>query len=159
MGVHFREDRQGQGPPGVEDELTQHAQMREEREGEIRLYFRNVPADRVANYFRSLGAQLITLMAERSPESDTPAEAETSEAEPNMAVGTRRKRKPAPHDPGGARTSGELTMRYFFALGELLYTVDLVVPSGVVESISAIYPSAGRLEREAAERMAAVIRT
>ncbi len=151
------EDAQTNEPEDVEGEIADYAQVREEREGEVRLYFRDVPANEVARYFWSSGAIFITLMAERSTgdafttdqDANRPGPAGGQEAE-----SIPRRRRSAQHTGPG---QGELRMRYFFAMGDLVYTVVLAVPSGVVHTISRIYPSAARLEREVAQRMAVVV--
>jgi hypothetical protein len=51
---------------------------------------------------------------------------------------------------------GELTVRYFYALGDLVYTVSIVTPSGIITSIAAVYPSALLPERDLHERLAAI---
>jgi Ni,Fe-hydrogenase III large subunit len=51
------------------------------------------------------------------------------------------------------RHAGELTMRYFFALRETVYTVNIATPAGIVESIASIYPLAAQCERELQPRL------
>jgi hypothetical protein len=130
----------------VERQLAQFTFMREEREREVRLLFRDVPADEVARAFRSAGASLITLAGERvgAPAGAVPPVDEHGE-QPTRKRRTRRK-SPA----------GEVVVRYFYALGEMVYTVGIVSSAGVLPSVAGIYPGAAICERELRDRFALV---
>ena len=52
--------------------------------------------------------------------------------------------------------STETTVRYFYAMRDLVYTVQIAFPTGVVDSIAPAFPMATRLEREVGERNAIV---
>lgn len=49
-------------------------------------------------------------------------------------------------------------MRYFYALGETVYTITITAPSEVVASVAPIFPVAALSERELNERLAVVFR-
>ena len=131
----------------VERQLAHHAFVREEREREVRLLFRDVPADEVAAAFRAAGASLITLAAERA----TPVSAPEALTDKQVESQPRRRRKRA-----GSKPLGALSLRYFYALGEVVYTITITAPSGVVVSVAPIFPVAALSERELHERMAVV---
>lgn len=130
----------------VERQLAHYAFVREEREREVRLLFRDVPADEVAAAFRAAGASLITVAAERAAPaiSDAPGE-EPAENAP------RRRRKRS-----GSKPLGALSVRYFYSLGEVVYTITITATSGVVASVTPIFPVAALSERHLHERMAVV---
>lgn len=140
---------------GVERQLAQYAFVREERDREVRLLFRDVAASEIARAFRAAGASLITLSGERT--GAVPAverEAQPGEAEEGMSPrgsGRRHKGKTERAPP-----RGEPILRYFYALGELVYTVSIISPSGVVASVAGIYPSAALSERELQDRISLV---
>jgi len=132
----------------VERQLAHYAFVREEREREVRLLFRDVPADEVAAAFRAAGASLITVAGERAA---PPIATETSDkADAEGKPPRKRKRGPQPLGP--------LSMRYFYALGETVYTITITAPSEVVASVAPIFPVAALSERELHERMAVVFR-
>ena len=131
----------------VERQLAHYAFVREEREREVRLLFRDVQADEVAAAFRTAGASLITLAGERA----APAPAPEAPANEQVENQPRRRRKRA-----GPKPLGALSMRYFYALGEIVYTITITAPSGVVASVAPIFPMAALSERELHERMAVV---
>lgn len=146
----------------VERGLAQYVFVREEREREVRLLFRDAsPAD-LARTFRSAGAHLITLSAERastpgSPISTPPPEEREEDGE-EVETGERprkhrgvRQRSSRPGPP-----TGEVLLRYFYALGEIVYTVSIVSPTGVVASVANTYPLAARSEHDLTERLAVV---
>ena len=135
----------------VERQLAHYAFVREEREREVRLLFRDVPADDVAAAFRAAGASLITLRGERSAPATAPEIPSEEQAEP--AAPARRKRKRA-----GSKAPGALSMRYFYALGEIVYTVTIASSSEVIASVAPIFPAAALRERELHERMAVAFR-
>lgn len=137
-----REPGEEHGP--VERQLAQYAFTREEREREVRLLFRDAPAAHIAHSFWAAGATLITLSGERSGPPANSAPTTNSESR------SRRRRKTRDTPPG------EITLRYFYALGGLVYTVSIVSPSGVVQSIAGLYPSATLSERELSDRLSVV---
>ena len=124
----------------VERRLAVYAFVREERDREVRLTFRDVPPAEIALAFRAAGAILISIGGERLPIAGPGNAPVTIEATPSG----RKRRHPHPGDP----IQGEAVLRYFFALGETVYTATLGIPSGVTGSVSAIYPSAALNERE-----------
>ncbi len=131
----------------VERQLAHYAFVREEREREVRLLFRDVPADDVAAAFRAAGASLITLAGERA----TPASAPEVSGKEQAERPPRRRRKRA-----GSQPLGALSLRYFYALGETVYTITITAPSEVVASVAPIFPVAALSERELHDRMAVV---
>ncbi len=133
----------------VERQLAHYAFVREEREREVRLLFRDVPADEVAAAFRAAGASLITLAGER----EVPPIATEVSGNEQVEHPPKRRRKRA-----GPKTLGPLSMRYFYALGETVYTITITAPSEVVASVAPIFPVAALFERELHERMAIVFR-
>jgi len=50
-------------------------------------------------------------------------------------------------------------MRYFYALGDTVYTISITTASEVVSSIASVFPAAMLLEREVQERLAVVFRS
>ena len=180
QGEQFRrcEDFEDFGEYEAHDEeplrkqLAHFAFVREEDDREVRLTFRDVPADEIAKAFRGSGALLISMMGERAlappavsvrPESGwTDLDANGQEA---IALQSRKRRTHRTHTAEGVtasarpnRTTGELTMRYFFSLGDLVYTINIASPTGIVESIAGIFPSAAQSERELQSRLAVVFR-
>jgi NADH:ubiquinone oxidoreductase subunit C len=140
----------------VERQLTQYGFTREERDHEVRLLLRDVAADEVAMSFRAAGATFITLTGERAagePGDDRNDGSIASEVEEEDAHPQRRHRRT--HAP----QTGELTLRYFYALGDTVYTVSIATTSEVVASIASVFPAAMLLEREAQERLAVVFRS
>jgi hypothetical protein len=155
-------------------QLAQFAFVREEDDREVRLTFRDVPADEIAKTFRGSGALLISMAGERaSPLPAMPAHPSADDtgrdvAEEVVVPRSRRRR----HRGQSAQTSddplsspvrphrhtGELTMRYFFSLRETVYTVNITSATGIVESIASIYPSAAQSEREIQSRYAVLFR-
>ena len=144
----------GAGEAAVETGLAQYAFVREEREREVRLLFRDVPADTVARTFLNAGAQLITLSGERTIDGPgrsilNEEEGQPVEVEANSSPKQRKASRPA--SPASA-----VTLRYFYTLGETVYTVQLVSSAGIIESIRGVYPLAALGERELQERLAVV---
>ena len=141
----------------VERQLASFAFIREEREREVRLHFRDVPAGELAMSFRRSGASLISLMGERARVAPLAAEPDDVAApvvdEPGPARSRRRRRS---HSGADATPPGEVTVRYFYSLGELVYTISIAAPSGVVQSIARIYPNAAFLEQELQGRLGVV---
>ncbi|HYO49912.1 MAG TPA: hypothetical protein VEW94_08670 [Chloroflexia bacterium] len=146
-------------PAGVERQLAQYAFIREERDREVRLLFRDVPADDVARAFRASGASLITIYGERlaltAPTSDDASTEADTAAEEDVSIPQRpRKRRAASQ----SAPAGEVLLRYFYSLGEIVYTVGIAVPSGVVASVAGVYPVAALSEHEIRDRIAVVFK-
>lgn len=145
----------------VEQRLAQYAFVREERDREVRLLFRDVPATEIAGAFMSAGASLISISGERvrkaagkSPPGDhLPAEPGKTGVEIQEQRRPCRRRKPPTPDP-----AGEALLRYFFSLRETVYTVSLASQTGVISSIAAVYPLATGAERELTSRLNVVFR-
>ncbi len=132
----------------VEQQLAGYAFVREEREREMRLYFRDAPAAELARSFRASGASLITLTGRRAQPAPPAGMQEPLEGKP------RKRRKATGVEP--PPSPGELTVYYFYALGEIVYTVSIAVSSGVVQSVADIYPNAGMPERELQDHLGVV---
>lgn len=165
-------------PPGVPEENTQeedqpvetrlarYAFVREERDREVRLLFRDVPAPEIVKAFRIAGASLISISGERvrpeapgaSPQKPQ-ATVETGDEEAVTVEAHKPRRSDIRTDitttPPDA-PQGEVMLRYFFALAETIYTVSIAVPSGVSGSVAAIYPAAHLSERELQSRLGMV---
>ncbi|HKP54535.1 MAG TPA: hypothetical protein VJ183_18010 [Chloroflexia bacterium] len=158
----------GGAKESVERGLAQYVFIREEREREVRLLLRDAsPAD-IARTFRSAGAHLITLSAERASTfsspivATTPAESipesdEDNEEDADSEVIERvRKRRTKQRSQRAGPPTGEVLLRYFFSLGEIVYTVSIVSPTGVTSSVASTYPLAARSERDLTQRLALV---
>jgi hypothetical protein len=123
----------------------------------VRMYFRDTPPNEIAASFRRAGAAFITMTGERAftpPPDAVPAtdehHADTTSHEPKRKRRSRRSvRRPS--------RQGEATLRYFYSLGEIVYTAIISSPSGIVRSIAPVYPAAALSERELQERLALVI--
>ncbi|HEX8229123.1 MAG TPA: hypothetical protein VF826_07390 [Chloroflexia bacterium] len=142
----------------VERQLASFAFVREEREREVRLHFRDVPAGELAMSFRRSGAGLITMTGERARVvAPPPAEGDVDAllVDEATAAGPRRRRR-SQHG-AEAIPPGELTVRYFYSLGEVVYTISIAAPSGVIQSVASIYPNAALPERELQEHLGVVI--
>ena len=117
------------------------------------MYFRDAPPNEVAASFRRAGAAFITMTGERafSPAAPAPDDHDIgdSKAEPRSRRARRKLRR--------SRRQGEATLRYFYALGEIVYTAIVSAPGGIVRSIAPVYPAAAITERELQERLALVI--
>ena len=141
----------------LQRELALYAFVREEDEREVRLYFRDAPPNEVAASFRRAGAAFITMTAERASAAvataDRPDADQTAAEDPGQRKRARRLRRKT------RRTSprGETTLRYFYSLGEIVYTAIVTAPSGIVRSIAPVYPAAAISERELQDRLALVI--
>jgi hypothetical protein len=143
----------------VERQLASFAFVREEREREVRLHFRDVPAGELAMSFRRSGAGLITMMGERArvvapPAADEDVPNAPEDEDEAHVAGTRRRHRS--HSGAEAAPSGELTVRYFYSIGEIVYTISIVAPSGVIQSVANIYPNAALPERELQEHLGVV---
>ncbi len=157
--------------------LAQFAFMREDDDREVRLFFRDVPAHEIARAFRGSGALLISITADRTlPSASISARSQDGwtnvEIAPDATHAPKRRKKRThkataaiPDDIEGATTPahptrhiGELTMRYFFSLDDLVYTVNIASPTGIVESVASIFPVAAQSEHELNTRLAVVFR-
>ncbi|HEX9986992.1 MAG TPA: hypothetical protein VGE45_00735 [Chloroflexia bacterium] len=146
-------------PAGVERQLAQYAFIREERDREVRLLFRDVPADEVARAFRASGASLITIYGERlTPAAPLPDAASAEPSTPPGEDGNAPRRSRKRHAASQSPPVGEALIRYFYSLGEVVYTVGIAVPSGVVESVAGVYPVAALSEHEIRDRIAVVFK-
>jgi hypothetical protein len=145
----------------VERQLAQYAFVREERDREVRLLFRDVPPSEIARAFRSVGAYLITIMGERARPREEPkvepADSEAPDEDSDLEQVARKHSPRARHAP--PEPVGEATLRYFYSLRETVYTVSVVSSTGVVESLAGFYPAAARLEREVGQRAAIFFRS
>src|SRR5215210_3035219 len=111
----------GEGRDRVERQLAQYGFTREERDHEVRLLVRDTAADELAISFRAAGATFITLTGERAldPYAATAAPPHSLEEDRGHQHIHRHRRGAA------ALPSGELTMRYFYALGDTVYTISI----------------------------------
>ena len=161
-------DTPEQGEENLERGLAQFVFMREERDREVRLLFRDVPPAEICLTFRAAGASLISLSGERAnvpaqnPGTGADADAEMQvdehiETEVEEAANGVAEHKHARRESRRSRAKeapmGELLLRYFFAHGETVYTVNIAVSSGVTGSVAHIYPSAYLSERELQDRL------
>ena len=159
------ESERDEAAEAIGRELASFAFLREEDDREVRLHFRDVPADEVARAFQRAGALYISMTGERArpmqpPPATPPAPVTTLDTEDDIAVEdapprTRRRRKRR-SDP--SRPQGELTVRYFFATPTLVYTVIITTSTGMMQSIGSIFPSAQLSERELQTRLSATFR-
>ena len=156
----------------VERSLAHYVFVREERDREVRLVFRDVPAADIARAFRAAGAALISVTGERvvtasaivppvqaagSISQEGVAEnagvevgAAAAEADTGTQASAQKKRRKTAR-PGAAQ--GELMLLYFYALRETVYTVSITLTTGIAESISSVYPGARLPERDIQQRM------
>jgi hypothetical protein len=155
-------DRPDFGTPGedahepLQRELALYAFVREEDEREVRMFFRDTPPNEIAASFRRAGAAFISMTGDRAftPQPDAaPAADEQGPDAPKPAARPRRSRRKARRPS----RQGEATLRYFYSLGEIVYTAIVSAPSGIVRSIAPVYPAAAISERELQERLALVI--
>ena len=150
------------------NDLAGYAFLREDDDREVRLYFRDAPVGELALAFRKAGGLLLSIAGERAlvvppaaPSSGEPAQADalvdgqshrrrrhrSSDSEADLA-----------HEPARSRHTGELTLRYFFALEDIVYTLIITSSTGVIESIAGIYPQAALSEQEVRARTAAIFK-
>jgi hypothetical protein len=145
----------------VERQLAQYAFVREERDREVRLLFRDTPPSEIARAFRSAGAYLISIMGERAHVREEPKPqpgiSEESVEDEDLERPHHRHGPRARYSP--PEFTGDAMLRYFYSLGETVYTVSIISTSGVVESVAGLYPVAARLEREVGQRAAIVFRS
>lgn len=153
----------------IGDELAEFAFLREEGDREVRLSFRDMPADSIAAAFRRANALFISLTGERtyvprpvpaSPLSSSDIEAEEDVPQPSR----RRRRRRGEQDERAAQAGsnpdmapGELIMRYFFATENIVYTVIIATSTGIIKSIAGIYPSAQLSEQEVRTRLSVIV--
>ena len=137
-------------------ELALYAFVREEDEREVRMYFRDAPPNEIAASFRRAGAAFITMTAERAFTPAPEAAPATGEQDPEATRPASRSRRARRKSRRSSR-QGEATLRYFYSLGEIVYTAIVSVPSGIVRSIAPVYPAAAISERELQERLSLVI--
>ncbi|MDQ3928074.1 MAG: NADH-quinone oxidoreductase subunit C [Chloroflexota bacterium] len=144
----------------VERQLASFAFVREEREREVRLHFRDVPAAELAMSFRRSGAGLISMMGERARLAVPPPAEEDAAAslEDESSAGSVRRRRRS-HSGAEAPPPGELTVRYFYSLGDIVYTISIAAPSGVIQSVVNIYPNAALPEHELREHLGVVFQS
>ena len=139
-------------------DLAGYAFLREDDDREVRLYFRDAPTAELALAFRKAGGLLLSIMGERAlAASPPPGESPPAESQ------SRKKRNHKPSDPDAAPASpvrsqrtGELTLRYFYVLDDIVYTLIITSSAGMIESISGIYPQAALSEQEIRSRLAAI---
>jgi hypothetical protein len=142
----------------VERQLAQYAFVREERDREVRLLFRDTSPSEIARAFRAAGAYLISIMGERAHVREEPKpQAEDLEEPGEDAESERHHHRHGPQPRySPPEFTGDAVLRYFYSLGETVYTVSIISTSGVVESVAELYPVAARLEREVWQRAAVV---
>ena len=148
------------------NDLAGYAFLREDDDREVRLYFRDAPVDELALAFRKAGGLLLTIAGERALVVPTPAPTSGEPAQADATVDSqshRRRRHRSgdseadlAHEPARSRHTGELTLRYFFALEDIVYTLIITSSTGVIESIAGIYPQAALSEQEVRARAAAI---
>ncbi|MEO8287387.1 MAG: hypothetical protein ABI670_13260 [Chloroflexota bacterium] len=153
-------------------QLASFAFIREEDEREVRLYFRDVAADEIAKAFRRSGALLISITGERalspSPvaanapsdgaEAELPVDPSSSDAHESRGRKRRHRKGPALRGMHSAQPAGEATLRYFYSMGELVYTVNITTVTGIIHSVAGIFPAALQSERELQTRLALLFR-
>ena len=146
----------------VERQLAQYAFVREERDREVRLSFREASAPHIALAFREAGAALISITGERivpvaagGPPEDTEQTGKDL-AENGGEQRPRHTRKAGRRGTQPVPPQGEVLLRYFFALRETVYTVSISLASGVSGSVAGIYPSARLLEHGLRDRLGMV---
>jgi hypothetical protein len=140
----------------LQRELALYAFVREEDEREVRMFFRDTPPSEIAASFRRAGAAFITITGERAftppPDSAPAADEQDPDAPKPASARARRARRKLRRQS----RQGEATLRYFYSLGEIVYTAIVSAPSGIVRSIAPVYPAAAISERELQERLALV---
>lgn len=150
------------------NDLAGYAFLREDDDREVRLYFRDAPVGELALAFRKAGGLLLSIAGERAlvvppptPAAGSPAQ---SEAPVDSQSHRRRRHRSSDseaglaHEPARSRHTGELTLRYFFALEDIVYTLIITSSTGVIESIAGIYPQAALSEQEVRARVAAIFK-
>jgi hypothetical protein len=150
------------------NDLAGYAFLREDDDREVRLYFRDAPVGELALAFRKAGGLLLSIAGERAlvVPPVAPASGEPSAAASAAGSQPHRRRRhrsgdsevDLEHQPASSRHTGELTLRYFFALEDIVYTLIITSSAGVIESISGIYPQAALSEQEVRARTSAIFR-
>ena len=171
VGEDGSEGGSGDAEERLGNELAAFAFLREEDDREVRLSFRDVPADSIANAFRRAGALFISLTGERArnvqvaPVSSVGVAGvagDSVEGEVQPLSRRKRRHKASAEErvaqSEGGLPPGELTMRYFYATEELVYTVIITSSTGIIKSIAGVFPSAELSEREVRVRLGAVVR-
>jgi hypothetical protein len=141
------------------NDLAGYAFLREDDDREVRLYFRDAPVAELALAFRKAGGLLISIMGERAIAPAPPA-GDIADSESQSRK--KRRHKPSNPDadlaissPAPSQRTGELTLRYFYVLDDIIYTLIITSSASMVESISGIYPQAALSEQEIRSRLAA----
>ena len=149
------------------NDLAGYAFLREDDDREVRLYFRDAPVGELALAFRKAGGLLLSIAGERAlvvPSPAVPVEPGQADTPVDSQSHRRRRHRPGDsetdltHDSARSRHTGELTLRYFFALEDIVYTLIITSSSGVIESIAGIYPQAALSEQEVRARTAAIFK-
>jgi hypothetical protein len=150
------------------NDLAGYAFLREDDDREVRLYFRDAPVGELALAFRKAGGLLLSIAGERAlvvpPPAPTAGEPAQSESQGDSQSHRRRRHRSGDseadlaHEPARSRHTGELTLRYFFALEDIVYTLIITSSTGVIESIAGIYPQAALSEQEVRARTAAIFK-
>lgn len=141
---------------GVERRLAHFAFVREERDREVRLLFHDAQPVEIAATFKAVGAKLISISGERALPAANADNASQAPDDNAQAGQPRKSRKGAPRTARVGEQLGNLTIRYFFDLNEIVYTVSIVAPLGIVGSVASIYPSAHLAEAEIQQRLGVV---
>lgn len=144
---------------GVESKLARFAFVREERDREVRLLFRDVPPFEIASSFKAAGATLISVAGERvesafQREMELHIAGADSQLDDETQQANAHTKAPRTDMPTGGQP-GYITMMYFFDLDDIVYTVNIDIPSGIVGSVASIYPSARLAETEIHKRFGA----
>ena len=150
------------------NDLAGYAFLREDDDREVRLYFRDAPVGELALAFRKAGGLLLSIAGERAlvvpPPAPTSGEPAQADASIDSQSHRRRRHRSSDseadlaHEPARSRHTGELTLRYFFALEDIVYTLIITSSAGVIESIAGIYPQAALSEQEVRARTAAIFK-
>ena len=153
-------DRQGAGDTDtggddpVERRLAHYAFVREERDREVRLLFRNVSALEVALAFKAAGAAFISIAGESVRSSPAP-DNHTGDSTP---LSERTEPDEATDKSGANKDRGrkEVKLRYFYGVEDTTYTVSIAANSGTVPSIMSAFRAARLVESELNERLGVV---
>jgi hypothetical protein len=150
------------------NDLAGYAFLREDDDREVRLYFRDAPVGELALAFRKAGGLLLSIAGERAlvvpPPAATSGEPAQADAPVDSQSHRRRRHRSGDseadlaHEPARSRHTGELTLRYFFALEDIVYTLIITSSAGVIESIAGIYPQAALSEQEVRARTSAIFK-
>jgi hypothetical protein len=150
------------------NDLAGYAFLREDDDREVRLYFRDAPVGELALAFRKAGGLLLSIAGERAlvvpPPAPTSGEPARADAPIDSQSHRRRRHRSSDseadlaYELARSRHTGELTLRYFFALEDIVYTLIITSSTGVIESIAGIYPQAALSEQEVRARTAAIFK-